>query len=165
MIAKLIACLKEVGLEVNAEEIGDILWLANQMQQAAPEPGQTEQPHEKPIQPSTPISSTSGNAASTESSSSTPLKKEPTVSAYSSDVIPESVSSGESSPTPEGLPFKAPAAPALRNSLALARALRPLMRKVQSRIEFVLDEENTARQIAEYQCCNCYQSNYGSGQY
>ncbi|MHC5860972.1 SAV_2336 N-terminal domain-related protein [Nostoc sp.] len=151
MIAKLIACLKEVGLEVNAEEIGDILWLANQMQQAAPEPGQTEQPHEKPIQPSTPISSTSGNAASTESSSSTPLKKEPTVSAYSSDVIPESVSSGESSPTPEGLPFKAPAAPALRNSLALARALRPLMRKVQSRIEFVLDEENTARQIAEYQ--------------
>ncbi|WP_392476089.1 SAV_2336 N-terminal domain-related protein [Nostoc sp. C110] len=151
MITKLIACLEEVGLEVNAEEIGDILWLANQMQQVAPEPGQTEQPHEKPIQPSTPISPSSGNAASTESSSSIPLKREPTVSAYSSDVIPDSGSSGESSPTPEGLPFKAPAAPALRNSLALARALRPLMRKVPSRIEFVLDEESTARQIAEYQ--------------
>ncbi|MEH2039404.1 formylglycine-generating enzyme family protein [Nostoc sp.] len=151
MIAKLIACLEEVGLEVNAEEIGDILWLANQMQQAAPEPVKTEQLHEKPIQPFTPISPTSGNAASTEPSSSTPLKKEPTVSAYLSDVIPESGSSGESSLTPEGLPFKSPAAPALRNSLALARALRPLMRKVPSRIEFVLDEESTARQIAEYQ--------------
>ncbi|NEQ87777.1 MAG: hypothetical protein F6K26_49700 [Moorea sp. SIO2I5] len=45
--------------------------------------------------------------------------------------------------------FKVPAAVALRNSLALGRALRPLMRKVPSATETILDEEATVYQIAE----------------
>ena len=48
-----------------------------------------------------------------------------------------------------GVPFAAPAARSLRSRLDLARALRPLMRKVQSRIRSVLDEEATATRIAE----------------
>jgi formylglycine-generating enzyme required for sulfatase activity len=151
MIGQLIARLEQAGLELNAEEIADVLWLANQIKQAAPESVQTEQASEQPIQPSTPISSTSANVAQTPLSSSTSSREQPAVSAYSSDTLPESSSSDKSSPTPEGLPFKAPATSALRNSLALARALRPLMRKVPSRTESVLDEEGTARQIAEYQ--------------
>ncbi|BAY47557.1 hypothetical protein SAMD00079811_51750 [Scytonema sp. HK-05] len=151
MIGQLIARLEQTGLELNAEEIADVLWLANQIKQAAPESVQTEQASEQPIQPPTPISSTSANVAQTPPSSLTPSREQPAVSAYSSDTLPESSSSDKSSPTPEGLPFKAPATSALRNSLALARALRPLMRKVPSRTESVLDEEGTARQIAEYQ--------------
>ncbi|MDF5730919.1 MAG: SAV_2336 N-terminal domain-related protein, partial [Rhizonema sp. PD38] len=151
MIRRLIARLEQAGLQLNAEEIADLLWLANQMKQAAPEPDQIEPPSEQAIQPSTPITSTSANAAQTPPLSPTPSKKQPTVSAYSSDTLPKSGSEEQSSSTPEGLPFKAPAAPALRNSLALARALRPLMRKVPSRTELVLDEEGTSRQIAEYQ--------------
>jgi len=151
MIPKLIARLKQAGLELNAEEIADILWLANQMQPAAPQPVQTEQQCEQPIQITTPTPPNPVKPLPTKDSSFTPPQKKPTVPAYSSDTIPESSPSEASSPKPEGLPFKAPAAPALRDALALGRALRPLMRKVPSRIEFVLDEEATARQIAEYQ--------------
>ncbi|TBR56400.1 hypothetical protein B4U84_30105, partial [Westiellopsis prolifica IICB1] len=50
---------------------------------------------------------------------------------------------------PSGTPFSVPAAPALRNRLDLARALRPLMRKVPSRTRFELDEDATVAQIAE----------------
>ncbi|NEQ10830.1 MAG: formylglycine-generating enzyme family protein, partial [Moorea sp. SIO4E2] len=49
----------------------------------------------------------------------------------------------------EAIPIKVPAAVALRNSLALGRALRPLMGKVPSAIETILDEEATVYQIAE----------------
>ena len=48
-----------------------------------------------------------------------------------------------------GIPFQAPAAAALRQSLQLGRALRPLMRKVASQTAVILDEEATAVQIAE----------------
>ncbi|MDB9338683.1 MULTISPECIES: SAV_2336 N-terminal domain-related protein [Cyanophyceae] len=151
MITDLIVTLKQAGLELNAEEIADILWLANQMQQAAPQPGQTEQISEKSTPPLTSTSPISANTTPNQSSPSTPPQKEPTVPAYPSNLIPDSDVSEESSPTPERLPFKAPAVSALRNSLALARAIRPLMRKVKSRTKLVLDEERTARQIAEYQ--------------
>jgi len=50
---------------------------------------------------------------------------------------------------PQGLPFSVPAAPALRTRMDLARALRPLMRKVPSRTRVDLDEEATVTQIAE----------------
>jgi formylglycine-generating enzyme required for sulfatase activity len=49
------------------------------------------------------------------------------------------------------LPYRAAAAAALRNSLALGRALRPLMQKVRSRSTQMLDEVATAEQIAETQ--------------
>ena len=48
-----------------------------------------------------------------------------------------------------GLPIKIANPPALRNSLALGRSLRPLMRKVPSLTETVFDEESTVTSIAE----------------
>ena len=49
------------------------------------------------------------------------------------------------------LPVKIPDAIALRNRRAIARSLRPLLRKVPSRLRRTLDEEATAVQIAESQ--------------
>ncbi|GAB4351475.1 MAG: hypothetical protein Fur0042_19770 [Cyanophyceae cyanobacterium] len=49
----------------------------------------------------------------------------------------------------EGLPFRAPAAPALRNIRQLEKALRPLARKVPSRTAQVLDEVATVEQVAD----------------
>ena len=49
----------------------------------------------------------------------------------------------------KGMPFPVPAAPSLRRQLPLARALRPLMRKVPSRQRFDIDEAATVTQIAE----------------
>ncbi|KYC36511.1 hypothetical protein WA1_43255 [Scytonema hofmannii PCC 7110] len=151
MIGSLIARLEKAGLELNAEEIADILWLANQMEQVTQKSSETKQALEGSSQPPTQIKSTSANTAQTSPPLPTPSIKEPTVPAYASDTLPESSSSDKSSPTLEGLPFKAPAVAALQNSLALGRSIRPLMRKVPSRTELVLDEEGTARQIAEYQ--------------
>ena len=48
-----------------------------------------------------------------------------------------------------GLPVQLPAANALRSQLDLARALRPLMRKIPSPTQCFLDEEATVVQIAE----------------
>jgi formylglycine-generating enzyme required for sulfatase activity len=47
------------------------------------------------------------------------------------------------------LPIQIPAAVALRNRREIAKGLRPLMRKVPSRSRQMIDEEATARQIAE----------------
>jgi formylglycine-generating enzyme required for sulfatase activity len=47
------------------------------------------------------------------------------------------------------IPVMAPTAPALRKSLEIARSLRPLKRRVPSRRQVVLDEEETANRIAE----------------
>ena len=48
-----------------------------------------------------------------------------------------------------GLPLQVPAANALRSQLDLARAMRPLMRKIPSPTQCFLDEEATVVQIAE----------------
>ncbi|NEO87049.1 MAG: caspase family protein [Spirulina sp. SIO3F2] len=58
-------------------------------------------------------------------------------------------SGGRSQSSQQGIPFKTPAAAALRNPLALARALRPLMRKAPSRTVQVLDEQATVQQSIE----------------
>ncbi len=163
MIQQAIALLHQIGLELTAEEIADIFWLAMQMGEAesASESESIQQiplsellleEYEIPVDTSiSPINSL-------------PTTSEPHASLYSSppfEPIPESSStpSSQSSSTPSSqpkptrysppIPFETPAAPALRNPLALARAIRPLMRKVASRTETILDEEATARQIAE----------------
>lgn len=48
-----------------------------------------------------------------------------------------------------GVAARSPAVPALREKLSLARALRPLKKRVPSRTEFVVDEDATARRIAD----------------
>ncbi|USR91741.1 SUMF1/EgtB/PvdO family nonheme iron enzyme [Phormidium yuhuli AB48] len=62
------------------------------------------------------------------------------------DTETEDTETEDTSPTP---PFPAPAAPALRTRLELGRSLRPLMRKVPSRLRQELDEAATVKQIAE----------------
>ena len=73
--------------------------------------------------------------------------KSSTKTVTSANVYPQSPQ--DSSQTSNGLPIKVPAAQALRNKLAIARALRPLKRRVPSKSEFVLDETATAERIAE----------------
>ncbi|MBW4593151.1 MAG: tetratricopeptide repeat protein, partial [Brasilonema angustatum HA4187-MV1] len=64
--------------------------------------------------------------------------------------LPSSVPSSAKSPeSREAIPIKVPAGVGLRNSLALGRALRPLMRKIPSPTENILDEEATVCRIAQ----------------
>ncbi|MEQ8463922.1 SAV_2336 N-terminal domain-related protein [Coleofasciculus sp. E1-EBD-02] len=162
MIQQAIALLNQVGLELTAEEIADIFWLALQM-------GETESISESPSIPKTPLSERpitedfSPETPPINLNPPTATASEPYAELYPSPPpasIPQSDSHSPpsaSSPSPQLdspppsqlLPFETPAAPALRNPLAIARAIRPLMRKVPSRTETILDEEATARQIAE----------------
>jgi formylglycine-generating enzyme required for sulfatase activity len=139
-IGKLWASLKQVQLELDAEEIADLLWLAVQMGEVE-KTSTIKKPVEETQEKITKIEIEEGikpPAANPE-----PLKPAASVNlpSPSEDENPQTASSS--------IPFKTPTAPGLRNQLALARALRPLMRKVSSRTKKILDEEETVTQYAE----------------
>jgi formylglycine-generating enzyme required for sulfatase activity len=134
---------------MSAEEIADAIWLANQIKlplaiTSVTQPNEITQTEiSKPENLDSPDSSTGEKT------------QETTARLYTKNDI-DSISkpnpTGKSTsekPASPGVPFKSPAVAALPNALEIGRSLRPLMRKVPSRIEFVLDEENTAQQIAE----------------
>ncbi|MBD2143800.1 formylglycine-generating enzyme family protein [Sphaerospermopsis sp. FACHB-1194] len=163
MINRLIRLLEQLELDMSAEDIADALWLANQIKLpsvVAPvdEVTQSNQSSQTTAKIPLNLREPSTSTKSENLGSSTEEKtKAPTAKAYTKDDIDSNSSSNSiEKPTPEkptpsssGVPFKAPAVAALPNALEIGRSLRPLMRKVPSRIKFVLDEENTVQQIAE----------------
>ncbi|MEN8443618.1 MAG: formylglycine-generating enzyme family protein [Cyanobacteria bacterium J06555_13] len=140
-IGQFASVLAEAGLGFDVLDLVDSLWLAQFM-----EPGGVVS---APSQPNVPAVPPGGSAADTGSQAD-----EPTVNLYP-DSQPQRERSTEQSETSrpaessKGVPFSVPAAPALRTRLELARALRPLMRKVPSQKRFDLDEAATVTQIAE----------------
>jgi hypothetical protein len=124
----------ESGLD--AEDLLDMLWLAHQIQ---PDP-------ERTVALPTPDTPTPAPQRHGGVSAPPPAREpEPKAEVY---VPPLS----EPEPQPglgAGLPLQVPAANALRSPLELARALRPLMRKIPSPTQRGLDEEATAVRIAE----------------
>jgi len=143
-IANLSALLKQLQLELDGEEIADILWLAVQMGEVEVT-SVTETPIEE-IQTEIITTEINKNIDSPAISPPNPQFQQPSASVYLPNPSDDKT---QSSTAPEGIPFKAPAAPGLRNPLALARALRPLMRKVSSQTKKILDEEETVAQFAE----------------
>ncbi len=139
MIAPFIQLLQELELNSTAEEVADTLWLASFL-----DPPTSEEAEQ---------SSKSGRG----SSSAAPKTENHHVtdSSRSSKKVRASVSSpnwGERATDGSdvrGLPFAAPTVPALPNTLAIERALRPLMRRVPSRTHVVLDEKATVQRIAD----------------
>ncbi|MGH7999565.1 MAG: hypothetical protein ACREPR_09095, partial [Brasilonema sp.] len=118
MIERAIAILQQAGFDLTARELAEMIWLAvhieesEQSQQRSqqftvskPEPPRTNQP-----QIQTP-----------EIPELAPQVTEPRAEVYLPSSVPSSAKSPESR---EAIPIKVPAAVALRNSLALARALR-----------------------------------------
>ncbi len=130
-------------LQLSDEDIADTIWLALQMGvvETASEP---KQPNEQ-----------QSDGASVEDGKTTPLETTPeidsSVNVYSQNSItPDSkTEESQSQETNKSLPFQAPAAPALQNKLPIGRALRPLMRKVDSATKKVFDAEATVNRIVE----------------
>jgi hypothetical protein len=145
-IASLSVLLKQVQLDLDGEEMADVLWLAIQMGEAEV----TSTVETAVEEPQTAIAQTTIETETADSQPTPPpvytASSQPSVPAYLPSSSPERL---QEKTVSQGIPFKAPAAPGLRNSLALARALRPLMRKVPSQTKTVLDEEETVTQIAE----------------
>ncbi|MGB3636597.1 MAG: formylglycine-generating enzyme family protein, partial [Rivularia sp. (in: cyanobacteria)] len=140
-IGELWASLKQAQLELDAEEIADLLYLAVQMGDVNKTSATTK-----------PAEETQTKTTTTEIEDNTELPPsaipEPAQPAASVN-LPSSSNDTQSQSASDTIPFKTPAAPGLRNQLALARALRPLMRKVSSRTKKILDQEETVTQFAE----------------
>ncbi|MFM6610038.1 MAG: SAV_2336 N-terminal domain-related protein, partial [Dolichospermum sp.] len=147
-------------LDMSAEEIADTLWLANQIKLpsvVAPVDEVTQSPQSLQTEILKLPQPESSQKLGFSGRSTVEKAQETAAKAYTKDDIDSNLSSNstekstseKSKPASPGVPFKSPAVAALPNALEIGRSLRPLMRKVPSRIKFVLDEENTAQQIAE----------------
>ena len=143
-IGELWTLLKHARLELDAEEMADLLWLAVQMGEV-----------EKTIAQELPVEETETKTIKTVIDKTPPLPPTPSpaipepIQPQASVNLPSEDDKTQSQSASKTLPFKTPAAPGLRKKLALARALRPLMRKVSSRTQHILDEEKTVNQFAE----------------
>ncbi|MEL7038276.1 MAG: formylglycine-generating enzyme family protein [Cyanobacteria bacterium J06592_8] len=131
--------LNHCGLEVNAQDLADMLWLAQFIES---EPDQSVEELEEQSQTST------STTIIEEIETSPP---EPALNLYSHP--PQPTTTEEQPSETKSISFPVPAAPAIRTRIDLARSLRPLMRKVPSRTRVDLDEEATVTQLAETGIC------------
>ncbi|NES86289.1 MAG: formylglycine-generating enzyme family protein, partial [Moorea sp. SIO2B7] len=168
MIEEAIAILQQAGFDLTAREIAEIFWLAIHLDQPIDQSEEPEQPlPQQPSQSST-VSQEQSQQPQQQSQASTvsqeqsqqPRNQTPNIQPDTKKSPPKAKKPGADVYLPfskpnktkesrEAIPIKVPAAVALRNSLALGRALRPLMRNVPSATETILDEEATVYQIAE----------------
>ena len=144
MIKEAIAIFKDSGLDLTAREIAEILWLSvhvdySKIEIADPEPVKPSEPSTVPSSPTIPNSPTQPP--------SLPTRSETTPSA---PVTLANRNRTQSNPQSSGgIPLKVPVPSALRDPLSLAKALRPLKRKVDSYTKVDIDEVATATRIAE----------------
>ena len=147
MFPRFIDALQHANLEMTAEEVAETLWLAHQMSlasggvSASPEQdGNSLQPSDETFPP-TDAKSPSRPAQAYQPSAKTEA---------TSDIHLHLQKPTNKSAVYQGAMLaRMPAAPALAESLALGRALRPLRRRHPSRKTFVLNERATVQQIAE----------------
>lgn len=140
-LVQLISQLQGAGIDWDAENIADWLWLARYIEAPA------SQGHSRPDGESKPAAVRSDATIVSASAPAPPP-------AADLSLYPQSRPRPQATTlTRSGIPFQAATAPALRRTLSLGRALRPLMRKVDSYTQTVLDEIATAEQTAERRFC------------
>ncbi|NJO74946.1 MAG: formylglycine-generating enzyme family protein [Leptolyngbyaceae cyanobacterium RM1_406_9] len=146
-IADLRALLSQrVGLELNPIELAEILWLALQRGEVATEDLQARRSQETSAEKGT-------QEQKSHSASESSIEKSSSSSAAVVTDSPKRSEASEETTQTEGtaLPVNIPEAVALRNRQEIARSLRPLMRKMPSKLRQAIDEEATVIQIAETQ--------------
>lgn len=132
---------KQLKEELSADAIADILWLAAQIDVP---------PSQRNSRQRLQGESADGSGKGDESADG---KEQQRTSKSGADLSTDTANSepADSSHSAGAMPFKTPDAPALRNSLTLARALQPLRRKVASRTEAVFDLPATIQRITQEQ--------------
>ena len=149
MIDNVVAALG-LGLNLTDEEIADVLWLAVQMQQfgdgVISEHGDRNEAlensvsnRESPKQPAQPLRNDDRDRQDENK------EAEQNFEVHSKNAQNDDRSTRRS----DELQLKIPDARSLQKPLELARSLRPLMRRVSSQVNTLLDEEATVRRIAE----------------
>ncbi len=138
LLVRLERCGLMTRLELSEEDIADSIWLALHMGVVETT---TQEKQPKQQQPNQVIIE---DIQTIEDKST--LDRESTNKIYKQDLI---TGESETQERNKSLPFQTPAAPALQNKLPISRALRPLMRKVDSAIKTILDAEATVNRIVE----------------
>ncbi|MFD5175552.1 SAV_2336 N-terminal domain-related protein, partial [Nocardia sp. NPDC058379] len=129
------------GLSPTAGELLDALWLAEHLPTMDATP-----PARLAVSPAAPEVQPNEHSIS---SAPAPPPSPPAVPKPTPDAPIYPAGHGRSAVTRRGIGVSAPAVPALRNTLDLARALRAFGRRVDSDHAFEVDDEATAAQIAE----------------
>lgn len=151
MIDQLIAALNQ-EVDLSAEEIADTLWLAMHMEKSGVD--STSQKSRK-SKPNLETIEDNSNKRSQQDSSNKSETKTPASQSKSLEKQEEENQAGLYNQKPDKsqksleIHFKVPDAPSLREQLDLARALRPLMRRISSGSTLVLDEAATTQRIAD----------------
>ncbi|MFE9248184.1 SAV_2336 N-terminal domain-related protein [Streptomyces sp. NPDC007088] len=166
-VSALVLALRGAGLDPDAENLGDALWLANTLRGPGPEAGDEERgaaargsgvrPGPVPAPPEATPPGPAGPEAEPDGGTGGPhgldgADADGTVALYlePQDTGASATGTAHGPPGPagrlRGLPVGVPAAPAFGSSLALQRALRPLQgyRTAGTRLRTVLDETATA---------------------
>ncbi|GGA17779.1 SAV_2336 N-terminal domain-related protein [Okeania sp. KiyG1] len=142
MIDELITALSK-EIEMSTEEIADTIWLALQIQES-----QSESVSSDFSLVEEDIGANENKIASPELQPQTPdsneIRKNQNSESQKAKIYPQGQQQTESL----DLSFKTPNAPSLRQPLTLARALKPLMRRIPAGTNFVLDETATIERIA-----------------
>ncbi len=144
IVGRIVEAARREHLEPVAEDVADVLWLAHEIATTPGRPPPTDArpradppvsapPPEPPTRPAVP--------------DEPPADQPPSVpTGRRADVIPVTVGDR---PRSDGIPFRAPEAPALPGRLALTRALRPFKRRIPAGHSVEFDAEATARVAAE----------------
>lgn len=145
----------DVGLGPGVEEIADMLWLACQLpkpeRDEPNEDSETGDPRGIDLESDSSSASSQNDQAVEDSASQGASSRFPIAPSSSSMGTLVTRNEGTTrSPSPVSVkPIKIPAAAALRHPLELGRSLRRLIRKTDSRVCSVIDEDATAIAIAE----------------
>lgn len=165
MIEKVLAGLNAAGFELDAEELADTLWLAAYDIFPARKPNAPEFLEAPVMPPAVPLPDNGAGDQPPQLPPGAPANLPKTEEPVQHKVQPEEPGTeGEDgdatlhAPTAQltadtvsakALPLRTPAALGLPGALELARALRPLRRRVPAKMATVLDEDETVRKIVE----------------
>lgn len=158
MILELIKDLHQAGLEPTAEELADIFWLsAHVLDEATPlsdantvdDTDKTapkgSKDNERPLPEPETSTTQQGEQQKTQVTGSSNRGRSTSNELF----LPDKTGDEEGESDWGGEPFLAPTAAALPGKLTLARALRPLKRRINSRLREELDVDETVRLSAE----------------
>jgi O-acetyl-ADP-ribose deacetylase (regulator of RNase III) len=147
-IARLVQALQSHDLDPIAEEVADLIWLAQHI--VLPARGEDDdRRHDQPADADTANSAEEGAGAPAIDLSQLPQQDLAADDPATAQVFLPGADGSGMAEASGGMSFRSPAGAALPGALEIARALRPLMRRVPSRTNMVLDAEATVQRIAD----------------
>lgn len=149
MIGKLAAVLRAAKLDPTAEEIADALWLAAL---AGPMAGIGSAQPQRTTPSSDDVSASEAKSMTSPRDRGSAARETETTAGSGALSGELHQAMGRASVVPmgkRGVPVASPTASALPGALDIARALRPLKRRVPSKVHYEVDEQATARRMAE----------------